>query len=63
MDSAKLIKLLVKHGWIERKQKATSHITLEKTGVREIITIPHPRKETSKGVLRQIKKIAGLDVI
>ncbi|MEA9393133.1 type II toxin-antitoxin system HicA family toxin [Acerihabitans sp. TG2] len=63
MESAKLIKLLIDDGWIARKQKATSHITLEKEGVREIITIPHPRKETSKGVLRQVKKISGLKVI
>ncbi|WP_413739580.1 type II toxin-antitoxin system HicA family toxin [Sodalis sp. RH14] len=63
MESAKLIKLLINDGWIARKQKASSHITLEKEGVREIIPLPHPRKEISKGVLRQVKKISGLKVI
>lgn len=62
MDSGTLIKLLEKDGWVKRKQKGTSHITLTKRGVAKIITIPHPRKDSSKGVLRQVKEISGLDV-
>lgn len=62
MSSAELIKLLIKDGWVKQSQDG-SHVTLSKPGVVKIITVPTPRKDVSKGVLRQVKQISGLDVI
>jgi predicted RNA binding protein YcfA (HicA-like mRNA interferase family) len=45
-------------------RKATgSHVTMTKPGVMKIITIPHPRKDSSKGILRQAQQISGLKLI
>lgn len=63
MHSRELIKLLEADGWKEVKRKGTSHRTFSKEGVREIITIPHPKKETSKGILRQIQKYTGMKLL
>lgn len=66
MESGDLIKQLQDAGWQIRGGKKTnsgSHITLCKPGVRKIITLPHPRKEISKGVLRHARQIAGIKLI
>ncbi|WP_370630315.1 type II toxin-antitoxin system HicA family toxin [Xenorhabdus sp. PB61.4] len=46
MSSAELIKRLMADGWVKVRQDG-SHVTLTKSGVREIITVPHPRKDSS----------------
>ncbi|EMM7533050.1 TPA: type II toxin-antitoxin system HicA family toxin [Citrobacter braakii] len=62
MSSAELIKRLQADGWV--KQRTTgSHVTLSKPGVRKIITIPHPRKDSSKGIIRQAQEISGLKLL
>ncbi|ADZ41245.1 TPA: type II toxin-antitoxin system HicA family toxin [Yersinia enterocolitica] len=66
MESGELIKRLQDAGWQIRGGKKTnggSHITLCKPGIRKIITLPHPRKELSKGMLRQAQQIAGIKLI
>ncbi|MDA5543167.1 MULTISPECIES: type II toxin-antitoxin system HicA family toxin [Yersinia] len=66
MESGELIKRLQDAGWQIRGGKKTnsgSHITLCKPGVRKIITLPHPRKELSKGILRQAQQISGIKLI
>ncbi len=62
MSSAELIKRLIADGWVKQRQTG-SHITLSKPGVTKIITIPHPRKDSSKGVVRQAQEISGLRLI
>ncbi|QFH70939.1 type II toxin-antitoxin system HicA family toxin [Enterobacter sp. E76] len=62
MSSAELIKRLIADGWVKQRQTG-SHITLSKPGVAKIITIPHPRKDSSKGVVRQAQEISGLRLI
>ncbi|MCX9040106.1 type II toxin-antitoxin system HicA family toxin [Citrobacter portucalensis] len=62
MRSADLIKKLIADGWIEQRQTG-SHVTLSKPGVSKIITIPHPRKDASKGVIRQVQEISGLRLL
>ena len=55
MESGELIKRLQDAGWQIRggkKNNGGSHITLCKPGIRKVITLPHPRKELSKGMLR-----------
>ena len=66
MESGELIKRLQDTGWQIRgcqKTNGGSHVTMCKPGVRKIITLPHPRKDTSKGVLRQAQQIAGIKLI
>jgi predicted RNA binding protein YcfA (HicA-like mRNA interferase family) len=36
-----------------------SHHTFKKPGTREIITVPHPRKDLPPGTVRHIAKAAG----
>ncbi|HIH5002715.1 TPA: type II toxin-antitoxin system HicA family toxin [Klebsiella oxytoca] len=62
MSSAELIKKLIADGWVKQRQ-AGSHVTLTKPGTTKIITVPHPRKDASKGVLRQAQQISGLKLI
>ena len=62
MSSAELIKTLIAAGWVKQRQDG-SHVTLSKPGVEKIITIPHPRKDVSKGVVRQAQKISGLKLL
>ena len=62
MGSAELIKRLEADGWIKQRQDG-SHVTLSKKGVRKIITIPSPRKDSSKGIIRQAQEISGLKLL
>ncbi|WP_145558601.1 type II toxin-antitoxin system HicA family toxin [Yersinia mollaretii] len=64
MESGDLIKRLQNIGWQVRGGKKTnsgSHITMCKPGVQKIITLPHPRKDVSKGIRRQAMRTAGLN--
>ncbi|WP_114193145.1 type II toxin-antitoxin system HicA family toxin [Edaphovirga cremea] len=66
MGSMELIRRLEGIGWIVRggkKKNSGSHITLKKTDVSRIITFPHPRKDISKGILRQVQEISGLSLL
>lgn len=62
MSSAELIKRLVADGWVKQRQDG-SHVTLSKPGVTKIITVPHPRKDSSKGIVRQAQEISGLKLL
>lgn len=62
MSSAELIKRLMADGWVKQRQDG-SHVTLSKPGVRKIITVPHPRKDSSKGIVRQAQEISGLKLL
>lgn len=62
MSSAELIKRLIADGWVKQRQSG-SHVTLTKPGVRKIITVPHPRKDSSRGIIRQAQEISGLKLL
>ncbi|EAT0258374.1 type II toxin-antitoxin system HicA family toxin [Salmonella enterica] len=62
MSSAELIKRLIADGWVKERQNG-SHVTLSKPGVVKIISVPHPRKDSSKGVIRQAQEISGLRLL
>ncbi|HDT5924662.1 TPA: type II toxin-antitoxin system HicA family toxin [Klebsiella pneumoniae subsp. pneumoniae] len=62
MSSAELIKKLIADGWVKQRQTG-SHVTLTKPGIEKIITIPHPRKDSSKGIVRQAHQISGLKLM
>tara|TARA_B110000003_G_C16151801_1_gene339951 strand:- start:132 stop:314 length:183 start_codon:yes stop_codon:yes gene_type:complete len=55
-DSKKVIRRLKKEGW-ELRNTVDSHHQFTKGDKR--ITVPHPKKDLSSGVARQIAKVAG----
>ncbi|AXC69910.1 type II toxin-antitoxin system HicA family toxin [Salmonella enterica] len=62
MSSTELIKRLIADGWVKTRQNG-SHVTLTKPGVAKIISVPHPRKDSSKGVIRQAQETSGLRLL
>ncbi|WP_413742252.1 type II toxin-antitoxin system HicA family toxin [Sodalis sp. RH15] len=67
MTSGELIKGLQDDGWNIRKmgprKTKGSHVTLTKPGWFHIITLPHPRKDVSKGLIKQVQRISGIAFI
>ena len=59
INSAALIKRLLKAGWVLRGVKGSHHVYVhpERGGH---ITVPHPRKDLGTGLLRALLKQAGL---
>ncbi|WP_462351034.1 type II toxin-antitoxin system HicA family toxin [Fusobacterium varium] len=58
MTSFDVIKRLEKDGWVEVRQKG-SHKQFKHPKRKGLVTVPHPRKEFSKGTLKSIFKQAG----
>jgi predicted RNA binding protein YcfA (HicA-like mRNA interferase family) len=59
MDSTTLIRVLVEHGWQEVRV-AGSHHTFKHPDRKEILTVPHPKKDLPVGTAKAILKKAGL---
>jgi len=57
-NSRDIIRRLRSEGW-EQVRVAGSHHVFKKSGIREIITVPHPEKDLPPGTARHIAKIAG----
>ena len=57
MTSADLCKLLEKAGWVLVRTRG-SHRQYRKDG--RLVTVPHPRKELGIGLVKAIRKQAGL---
>jgi predicted RNA binding protein YcfA (HicA-like mRNA interferase family) len=59
MSSSDLIRELLKEGWILDRVSGSHHIYKHphKAGH---LSIPHPRKDLGTGLVRQIRKAAGL---
>lgn len=57
-DSDKIIRRLQKEGWVEVSRNS-SHVTFKHSDVVKLITVPHPRKDLSKGLKRAIDREAG----
>lgn len=59
MNSAEIIKLLEKSGWVLRGVKGSHHIYThpERAGH---ITVPHPKKDLGTGLVNKLLKQAGL---
>jgi len=59
MNSAELIRQLERTGWTLRATKGSHHIyTHPERGGH--ISVPHPRKDLGKGLLRKLLRQAGL---
>ncbi len=59
MTSKELIELLESDGW-QVKRIRGSHHQLKHPSKPGTITVPHPRKDLGIGLVREIKKQAGL---
>ncbi|WP_075202085.1 MULTISPECIES: type II toxin-antitoxin system HicA family toxin [Serratia] len=59
MRSADLIKMLEAQGW-ELKRVNGSHHQFRHPESPNVVTVPHPKSELSKGTLNSILKTAGL---
>jgi predicted RNA binding protein YcfA (HicA-like mRNA interferase family) len=59
MQSRELIKELVADGWRLQRTRGSHHQYAHptKTGT---VTVPHPRKDLGKGLVKAIRKQAGL---
>lgn len=57
-NSRKLIKRLKKDGWLEVNVESSHHVFQhpEMTGT---ISLTHPRKDVSKGMVRMVYRVAG----
>ena len=59
MNSADIIRKLEQAGWRRARIKG-SHHTFKHPAVAELVTVPHPRKDFGKGMVRQIERISGV---
>ena len=59
MQSKELIKLLTKAGWIEVRSVG-SHHQFKHPNHKEVVTVPHPKKDLPIGTVNNILKAAGL---
>ncbi|GMQ87535.1 MAG: type II toxin-antitoxin system HicA family toxin [Gammaproteobacteria bacterium] len=60
MKSAELIRELKKAGWYLVRVRG-SHHQFTHPGKRYTITVPHPKKDLGKGLIRAIRKQADLE--
>jgi predicted RNA binding protein YcfA (HicA-like mRNA interferase family) len=57
-NSRDIIKRLERDGWVHDRTKGDHHV-YKKIGVRDHISITHPRKDVSVGLVIKIYKVAG----
>lgn len=56
--SRHIIRRLTEEGWVLVRVEG-SHHHFKKEGTRDLITVPHPKKDLPPGTARRIAKIAG----
>jgi predicted RNA binding protein YcfA (HicA-like mRNA interferase family) len=59
MGSWEVIKMLTKAGWVEVRTRG-SHHQFKHPKRRDVITVPHPKKDLPMGTVNGILKAAGL---
>ena len=59
MNSATLIRELEAQGWTLDRVRGSHHV-YKHPGNPNIITVPHPRKDLGKGLVANLRKLAGL---
>lgn len=59
MNSKDIIKALKKDGWFEVGQKG-SHVQFKHPDKKGRVTVPHPKKDMTKGTLKSIEKQSGI---
>lgn len=61
MKSGDVIRKLEKAGW-KLDRVSGSHHTFKHPTVAAIVTVPHPRKDLGRGLVRQIERISGVNL-
>lgn len=61
MKSADVIRKLEQDGW-RLDRVSGSHHTFKKKGFERIVTVPHPRKDLGKGLVRKIERDSGVNL-
>ena len=59
MESSRLIRMLLDDGW-ELMRITGSHHQFKHRGKGRCVTVPHPKKELSIGIVRAVLKSAGM---
>ncbi len=59
MNSTTLIRELEAQGWTLDRVRGSHHV-YKHPGNPNIITVPHPRKDLGKGLVANLRKLAGL---
>ena len=59
MKSADLIKELMTNGWTLDRVRGSHHVYVHPDNP-NIITVPHPKKDLGKGLVNNLRRIAGL---
>lgn len=62
MTSDEVIKRLEAAGWSVARQKG-SHVTLKKDGEPLVVTIPHPRRNLGKSLLKATERISKVGLL
>lgn len=60
MNSRELIKLLKQHGW-ELVRIRGSHHQFKHPDHGHAVTVPHPKKDLGAGIVKAIKRQAGIE--
>ena len=60
MDSRKLLRELRKAGWRVKRIRG-SHYHLQHKDYKHVVTVPHPKKDLPKGLVKAIRKQAKLN--
>ena len=58
MNSTTLIRELEAQGWTLDRVRGSHHV-YKHPGNQNIITVPHPRKDLGKGLVANLRKLAG----
>lgn len=61
MSSDEAIEKLEAAGWYRDRQKG-SHLTMKKDGEFLLLTIPHPRKELGRGLLKRLERDSKVEL-
>lgn len=59
MNSADLIKELLANGWRLDRVRGSHHVYKHADNP-NIITVPHPKKDLGRGLVNNLRKLAGL---
>ena len=62
MSQDEVIKILQNHGWIDTGRGKGSHKVFVSADMKRTTTIPK-RKDLGKGILSEIRKQTGIDII
>lgn len=60
MTSADLIREIKKAGWVLERVQGSDHVFKHPTRP-GVVVVPHPKKDLGKGLVKTIRKQAGLE--